>query len=133
MILNTDEYEVRVISEQYDYAHAPGSSINYVSVKAEAEDPNAKVEISGDGLFTGLDDVVASIKVTAEDDSVAVYRFTFRSSATDEAMRSDASIRVLEVLLLDGTLLPFTQAFSPSIFTYILNVPDGTSQVSYNG
>ena len=132
MVLNTDEYEVDVVAGQLPYYWSPGASINYVSVKAEAEDRGAKVEISGDGLFTGLEDVPVTIKVTAEDDSEETYTFTFRSNVTDTAMQSDTSVHVLEVSLLDGTILPFSQAFSPNTFTYILNIPDGTAEVAFN-
>ena len=132
MVLNTDEYEVDVVAGQLPYYWSPGASIDYVSVKAEAEDRGARVEVSGDGLFTGLEDVPVIIKVTAEDDSEETYTFTFRSSATEDAMQSDTSVRVLEVSLLDGTILPFTQTFDPATFTYIVNVPDGTSQVAFN-
>ena len=132
MVLNTDEYEVDIIAGQTQYYWSPGSTIHRVNLKVETEDPNAKVEISGDGLFTGLEDVNVLIKVTAEDDSEENYTFTFRSNATDVAMQSDTSIRVLEVSLLDGTILPFTQAFDPALLTYILNIPDGVSQVAFN-
>lgn len=132
MVLNADEYPVEVIGGQPQYYWSPGDSIDFVNVKAEAADAGAKVEITGNTLFTGLDDVDFTITVTAEDDSFAVYTFTFRSNATEDAMQSDTTIRVLEVSLPDGTLLPFTQSFDSGIVTYYLNLPDGTTRVNYN-
>ena len=132
MVLNQNEYEVDIISGQTQYYWSPGTTIDFVNVKAEAEDSGAKVEVTGDTLFTGLDDVDLEIKITAEDDSFTIYTFTFRSGATEDIMQSDTSIRIFEISLPDGTILPFTQPFDPATLTYILNIPDGTSTVNFN-
>ena len=132
MILGANEFEVQVIAGQLQYYWSPGATIDSVNVLAEPADPTAKIEISGGGLFTGLEDQDVTITVTAEDDSEQIYTFTFRSSTTDAAMRRDVSIHVLEVLLLDGTVLPFTQNFDSAMLTYILQVPDGVSEVAFN-
>ena len=47
-------------------------------------------------------------------------------------MQSDTSIRIFEISLPDGTILPFTQPFDPATLTYILHIPDGTTTVNFN-
>ena len=132
MVLNLNEYEVDIVAGQTQYYWSPGATIDQVNVKAEPADSTARVNIIDGGLFTGLEDKDVTITVTAEDDSQQVYTFTFRSSASEDAMQIDTSIHVLEVSLPDGTILPFTQEFDSTILTYILPLSDGISEVLYN-
>lgn len=79
-----------------DYAISVGENVNSIEVLAKAEDPNARVEVTGNTNIKDGDNTI-NIKVTAENGYYRVYSIVVTKSANKE--KSNA---YLEELIIEG-------------------------------
>ena len=93
-----------------DYAISVDENVNSIEVLARAEDPNARVEISGNTNLVDGDNII-TIKVTAQNGYYRIYNIIVTKSADKE--KSNA---YLESLIIEGYEL--NKEFQSEVFEY---------------
>lgn len=93
-----------------DYSISVGENVNSIEVLARAEDPNARVEISGNTNLVDGDNII-TIKVTAQNGYYRIYNIIVTKSADKE--KSNA---YLESLIIEGYEL--NKKFQSEVFEY---------------
>ena len=93
-----------------DYSISVGQNVNSIEVLARAEDPNARVEISGNTNLVDGDNII-TIKVTAQNGYYRIYNIIVTKSADKE--KSNA---YLESLIIEGYEL--NKKFQSEVFEY---------------
>lgn len=101
--------------EVTEYTLTVGANVESIDVKAEAEDENATVEITGnDNLLMG--DNTIEIKVTAEDETVRTYTINVRKEEGEQLALTELSV----------TGYTLTPEFSGDVYDYTIDISDTT-------
>ena len=101
--------------EVTEYTLTVGANVESIDVKAEAEDENATVEITGnDNLLMG--DNTIEIKVTAEDETVRTYTINVTKEEGEQLALTELSV----------TGYTLTPEFSGDVYDYTIDISDTT-------